>query len=194
VIRPEGGGKLPGLLGGERPQPAYPALSRLSVRRRRHPWSTPRVTSAAPSRMCCQPKAARRRRRIPARNIAGICWTCPGLFPSYTPQQIDDMIVNYRRVYPLRNHSMTRGYDGVSEMLARLGRPQVDGHHQGTPTTRIVLRCRLAPLLRPRAGHRRLSSQPNRRPLASMKSSASIEGLPLIGRRPRHMEAAAAPA
>ena len=61
------------------------------------------------------------------------------LFPAYTPQQIDELIVTYRRVYPLRNHSMTRRYDGVSEMLAALGGRKSTATTKGTPTTRIVL-------------------------------------------------------
>lgn len=61
------------------------------------------------------------------------------LFPEYTAQQVDDMIAHYRRVYPARNHSMTRRYDGVLEMLAALPGRKSTATTKGTPTTRLVL-------------------------------------------------------
>jgi phosphoglycolate phosphatase len=61
------------------------------------------------------------------------------LFPEYTPQQIDDMIVHYRQVYPARNHAMTRCYAGVAEMLRALPGRKSTATTKGTPTTRIVL-------------------------------------------------------
>lgn len=61
------------------------------------------------------------------------------LFPHYTPQQIEDMIVYYRQVYPARNHSMTQCYSGVAEMLAALPGRKSTATTKGTPTTRIVL-------------------------------------------------------
>ena len=61
------------------------------------------------------------------------------LFPHYTPEQIEDMIVYYRKVYPARNHSMTHCYSGVAEMLAALPGRKSTATTKGTPTTRIVL-------------------------------------------------------
>ena len=61
------------------------------------------------------------------------------LFPHYTPAQIDEMIVHYRRVYPARNHSMTRCYAGVAEMLSALPGRKSTATTKGTPTTRLVL-------------------------------------------------------
>ena len=61
------------------------------------------------------------------------------LFPHYAPEQIDELIVEYRRVYPARNHSMTTVYDGVAAALAGLGGRKSTATTKGTPTTRIVL-------------------------------------------------------
>jgi len=61
------------------------------------------------------------------------------LFPGYTPQQIEDMIMHYRQVYPARDHAMTRAYDGVAEALAALPGRKSTATTKGTPTTRIVL-------------------------------------------------------
>lgn len=61
------------------------------------------------------------------------------LFPKHTPEQIEAMIVEYRRVYPARNHSMTRLYAGVIEGLASLPGQKSTATTKGTPTTRIVL-------------------------------------------------------
>jgi phosphoglycolate phosphatase len=61
------------------------------------------------------------------------------LFPHYTAQQIDEMIAHYRRVYLAREHSMTRCYEGVAEMLRVLPGRKSTATTKGTPTTRIVL-------------------------------------------------------
>ncbi|HLJ50857.1 MAG TPA: HAD-IA family hydrolase [Bryobacteraceae bacterium] len=61
------------------------------------------------------------------------------LFPEYTDQQVDDLIVHYRQVYPARNHGMTKRYPGVAEMLAVLPGRKSTATTKGTPTTRIVL-------------------------------------------------------
>lgn len=61
------------------------------------------------------------------------------LFPAFTPEQIEEMIVHYRRVYPARNHSMTRCYSGVVEMLKSLPGRKSTATTKGTPTTRLVL-------------------------------------------------------
>ncbi|MEX2264230.1 MAG: HAD family hydrolase [Bryobacteraceae bacterium] len=61
------------------------------------------------------------------------------LFPSYTPEQIDGLILKYRSVYLLRKHAQTRLYPGVSEALARLPGRKATATTKGTPTTRLVL-------------------------------------------------------
>lgn len=61
------------------------------------------------------------------------------LFPDYTAQQIEDLIVHYRCVYPERKHAMTKPYPGVAEALAALGGRKSTATTKGTPTTRIVL-------------------------------------------------------
>ncbi len=61
------------------------------------------------------------------------------LFPAYTPEQIDALVVEYRRVYPLRNHASTKAYPGVADALAKLGGRKSTATTKGTPTTRIVL-------------------------------------------------------
>lgn len=61
------------------------------------------------------------------------------LFPSYTASQIEELIVHYRRVYPARNHAMTRAYPGVLEALACLPGKKSTATTKGTPTTQIVL-------------------------------------------------------
>lgn len=61
------------------------------------------------------------------------------LFPDYTPEQIDAMVVEYRRLYPLRNHASTTAYPGVAEALSRLGGRKSTATTKGTPTTRLVL-------------------------------------------------------
>ena len=61
------------------------------------------------------------------------------LFPDYTAQRIDDLIVQYRAFYPARGHKMTRVYPGVKEALAALGGRKATATTKGTPTTRAVL-------------------------------------------------------
>lgn len=61
------------------------------------------------------------------------------LFPHHTAQQIDEMIAHYRRVYLAREHSKTRCYAGVAEMLRALPGRKSTATTKGTPTTRLVL-------------------------------------------------------
>lgn len=61
------------------------------------------------------------------------------LFPQYTEAQIEGLIAHYRRVYPARNHLMTKAYDGVEAMLRSLPGHKTTATTKGTPTTRIVL-------------------------------------------------------
>ncbi len=61
------------------------------------------------------------------------------LFPAYTMEQIDALVAEYRRIYPLRNHASTKAYPGVAEALSKLGGRKSTATTKGTPTTRIVL-------------------------------------------------------
>jgi HAD superfamily hydrolase (TIGR01509 family) len=61
------------------------------------------------------------------------------VFPGYTPEQIEELIVQYRTFYPARGHKQTRVYPGVPEALAVLGGRKGTATTKGTPTTRVVL-------------------------------------------------------
>jgi HAD superfamily hydrolase (TIGR01549 family) len=61
------------------------------------------------------------------------------LFPGYPPERIDEMIQEYRRVYPARGHASTSRYPGVAEALAALPGRKSTATTKGTPTTRAVL-------------------------------------------------------
>lgn len=61
------------------------------------------------------------------------------LLPDYTPEQIDDLVAVYRKIYPARQHRSTRLYPGVSDALKRLPGRKSTATTKGTPTTRIVL-------------------------------------------------------
>ncbi len=61
------------------------------------------------------------------------------LFPSYTPEQHDDLIQRYRKFYPARGHKLTSIYPGVAEGLAVLGGRKSTATTKGSPTTRMIL-------------------------------------------------------
>jgi HAD superfamily hydrolase (TIGR01509 family) len=61
------------------------------------------------------------------------------IFPAHSPQQIDELIRQYRSFYPARAHGMTRVFPGVPEALASLGGRKGTATTKGTPTTRAVL-------------------------------------------------------
>ncbi len=61
------------------------------------------------------------------------------LFPEKSAEEIDELVLEYRRIYPLRNHSATTRYPGVKEALSMLGGRKSTATTKGTPTTRIVL-------------------------------------------------------
>lgn len=61
------------------------------------------------------------------------------LFPHYTPEQYDELVVRYRAAYPARGHKMTKIYPGVPEALAALGGRKSTATTKGTPTTRLIL-------------------------------------------------------
>jgi phosphoglycolate phosphatase len=61
------------------------------------------------------------------------------LFPDKSPEQIEQLVVEYRAIYPARNHTATSVYPGVREALSKLGGLKSTATTKGTPTTRIVL-------------------------------------------------------
>jgi HAD superfamily hydrolase (TIGR01509 family) len=61
------------------------------------------------------------------------------LFPNYTPEQIDELIRQYRTSYLARGHVNTRVYPGVAEGLKALDGRKSTATTKGTPTTRAVL-------------------------------------------------------
>ena len=61
------------------------------------------------------------------------------LFTGSDPAYFDELIVEYRRVYALREHSQTQLYPGVAETIAQLPGRKATATTKGTPTARIVL-------------------------------------------------------
>lgn len=57
----------------------------------------------------------------------------------FPAEEIEPMIVEYRRIYPARKHSCSRAYPGVAEALAALEGRKSTATTKGTPTTRAVL-------------------------------------------------------
>src|SRR5262249_1728148 len=60
------------------------------------------------------------------------------VFPGAPQEQLDEMLVRYRQLYPARGHRMTQVYPGVAEALAVLGGRKGTATTKGTPTTRAV--------------------------------------------------------
>lgn len=61
------------------------------------------------------------------------------LFPEMNAEEIDGLVCEYRRVYPARNHQLTKTYPGVAEVLPALPGLKTTATTKGTPTTRAVL-------------------------------------------------------
>lgn len=61
------------------------------------------------------------------------------LFPTHSPEQIDELITEYRILYPARKHSSTRVYPGVLEALPYIGGRKSTATTKATPTTQTVL-------------------------------------------------------
>jgi phosphoglycolate phosphatase len=61
------------------------------------------------------------------------------LFPTYTPEQYDALIRQYRAIYLGRGHASTKIYPGVAEGLAALGGRKSTATTKGSPTTRAIL-------------------------------------------------------
>lgn len=61
------------------------------------------------------------------------------LLPGYTESQYQQLIEEYRRVYPARRHAATRVYAGVREALAALGGLKATATTKSTATVCAVL-------------------------------------------------------
>jgi phosphoglycolate phosphatase len=61
------------------------------------------------------------------------------VYPDYTAEQIDGLILQYRTNYLSRGHKQTKLYPGVAEGLALLGGRKSTATTKGSPTTRAVL-------------------------------------------------------
>ena len=61
------------------------------------------------------------------------------VLPHYTPQQVDQLIQQYRVTYLGQGHQRTRVFAGVREGLAMLGGRKATATTKGTATTRAVL-------------------------------------------------------
>jgi 2-phosphoglycolate phosphatase len=61
------------------------------------------------------------------------------VFPRHTPEEIEQLIEEYRRVYPARDHSSTLVFPGVLEALQSLGGRKATATTKGTRTTRMIL-------------------------------------------------------
>ena len=62
-----------------------------------------------------------------------------GAAPHLSRAQLDDLIVEWREVYPARGHASTHLYPGVAETLARLPGRKTTATTKGTPGTQAVL-------------------------------------------------------
>jgi HAD superfamily hydrolase (TIGR01549 family) len=61
------------------------------------------------------------------------------VLPHYTEEQNQALLASYRKIYLDRGHSSTRVYEGVPEMLARLGGLKSTATTKGSETARAVL-------------------------------------------------------
>lgn len=61
------------------------------------------------------------------------------LLPGYTPGQCDDLVQDYRAIYPARDHRSTRVFPGVREALAALDGRKSTATTKATSTARTVL-------------------------------------------------------
>jgi phosphoglycolate phosphatase len=61
------------------------------------------------------------------------------LFPDFSGEEIDRLVGDYRSIYPLRGHQLTKPYPHVVETVSALGGRKSTATTKGTPTTRTVL-------------------------------------------------------
>lgn len=61
------------------------------------------------------------------------------VLPEYSSEQHEALIVEYRAIYPAREHRNTRRYPDTLEVVSRLGGRKSTATTKGTPTTKAVL-------------------------------------------------------
>jgi HAD superfamily hydrolase (TIGR01509 family) len=61
------------------------------------------------------------------------------VLPEYSPEQIDELVQEYRALYPARGHKLTTIYPGVAETLPALGGLKSTASTKGTPGSRAIL-------------------------------------------------------
>lgn len=61
------------------------------------------------------------------------------LFPGQPAEHYDELVRQYRAIYPERGHRMTKRFPGVKEALSQLGGRKGTATTKATPTARIVL-------------------------------------------------------
>ena len=61
------------------------------------------------------------------------------IFPEMSNDEIDELVCEYRSVYPARGHTLTKLYPGVLETIAALPGRKSTATTKGTPTTRMIL-------------------------------------------------------
>jgi len=61
------------------------------------------------------------------------------VLPHYSREQLDEMIVEWRHVYPARGHLATSVYPGVAEVLAKLPGRKTTATTKGTAVARAIL-------------------------------------------------------
>lgn len=61
------------------------------------------------------------------------------IIPGIDQAGIDELILQYRKIYTAAGHTKTRTYDGVVEMLGALPGRKSTATTKGTPMTRVVL-------------------------------------------------------
>ncbi|MEQ1945755.1 MAG: HAD-IA family hydrolase [Bryobacteraceae bacterium] len=57
----------------------------------------------------------------------------------FKQEELEEMLVEYRQVYPQRRHANTFVYHGIPDVLTRLGGRKSTATTKGTPTTKAVL-------------------------------------------------------
>ena len=61
------------------------------------------------------------------------------VLPHYSPAQIDELVEEYRALYPARGHKLTKVYPGVVETLQVLGGRKSTASTKGTNGSRAIL-------------------------------------------------------
>ena len=61
------------------------------------------------------------------------------VLPHYTPEQMDELVQNYRALYPARGHKLTKIYPGVAEALEALDGKKTTATTKGSNGSRQIL-------------------------------------------------------